>query len=64
MKSETEKKPIRCERCGELLTPSRVKWLELSITDGQYYSTLPDGHLSQGAFPFGANCAKRTTRNK
>lgn len=48
---------ITCERCGEILNPKRIKWLELSITDGNYYETLPENHESQGAFPFGSACA-------
>jgi hypothetical protein len=48
---------IRCERCGEVLNPSKVKWLELSSTDGNYYTTLPINHVSQGSFSFGTTCA-------
>jgi hypothetical protein len=48
---------IRCEKCGEVLKPKNIKWLELSITDGNYYTELPKGHESQGAFPFGTTCA-------
>jgi hypothetical protein len=40
-------------------------WLELSNTDGKYYKidelskrSIPEGHISQGAFPFGSTCAK------
>ena len=50
---------IICERCGEILLPNRVKYLELSITDGNYYKKLPEGHESQGGFPFGLTCAKK-----
>ena len=53
------KQVIRCERCGEILIPERVKWLELSITDGNYYETIPEGHESQGGFTFGSTCAKK-----
>jgi len=56
---------IRCERCGEVLIAKRVVWLELSNTDGKYYKidelskrSIPEGHISQGAFPFGSTCAK------
>jgi hypothetical protein len=52
MKKET----IRCERCGEVLNPKMVKWLELSNTDGNYYKKIPQGHESQGGFPFGKTC--------
>jgi hypothetical protein len=49
---------IRCERCDEILDPKRVKWLELSITDGKYYKVIPTGHESQGGFAFGSKCVK------
>ncbi|MFA5420252.1 MAG: hypothetical protein WC341_17495 [Bacteroidales bacterium] len=56
---------IRCERCGEILKPERIVWLELSQTDGKYYKDVPGGHVSQGAFPFGSQCAKiELERNK
>lgn len=48
---------IRCERCNEKLNPKKVIWLELSITDGKYYSELPEGHESQGGFSFGKACS-------
>jgi hypothetical protein len=51
--------PIRCERCGEILIAKRVVWLELSITDGKYYRNIPEGHISQGGFPFGSTCAEK-----
>jgi hypothetical protein len=51
------KEEQRCERCGEKLKEKNIKWLELSITDGNYYTTLPKDHESQGAFPFGTTCA-------
>jgi len=50
---------IYCERCGEILLPHRIKWLELSMTDGNYYENLPEGHESQGGFPFGSTCSKK-----
>lgn len=49
---------IRCERCGEALKRTQAVWLELSLIDGRYYKDLPDGHESQGGFPFGKTCAK------
>jgi hypothetical protein len=52
MKKET----IKCERCGEVLNPKRIKWLELSNTDGNYYLEIPKGHQTQGGFPFGSTC--------
>lgn len=47
----------RCEKCNRALRPDNTIWLELSITDGKYYYKLPKGHESQGAFPFGPDCA-------
>ncbi len=61
------KNVIRCERCGEILNPERVVWLELSQTDGNYYVEVPGGHTSQGGFSFGQACAKTQlaeTKNK
>lgn len=55
MKSET----IYCEHCNKKLNPSRVVWLELSNTDGNYYNEIPKDHISQGAFSFGPDCAKK-----
>ena len=49
---------IWCERCGEKLNPKTAVWLELSMTDGNYYKEIPDGHDSQGGFSFGKACAK------
>jgi hypothetical protein len=55
---------IRCELCNEILEPKRVKWLELSETDGNYYSPskFPKGHKSQGCFSFGVTCATNLLR--
>jgi hypothetical protein len=50
---------IRCERCGEILNPDKVVWLELSLTDGRYYNEIPHSHKSQGIFAFGSTCAKK-----
>ena len=49
---------IRCERCEEVLKPDNVIWLELSNTNGKYYACVPDGHISQGGFPFGYTCSR------
>jgi len=49
---------IFCERCGEKLNPKTAVWLELSMTDGNYYNQIPEGHDSQGGFIFGKACAK------
>jgi hypothetical protein len=52
-------KKIRCEKCNEVLNPKKVVYLELSNTDGKYYETIPEGHVSQGEFPFGKTCAEK-----
>ena len=52
-----ERNIIRCEKCNEVLRPEKIKWLELSNTDGNYYVEIPDGHQTQGFFPFGTKCA-------
>lgn len=50
---------IKCEKCGEVLKANKVKWLELSSTDGNYYVTIPKDHESQGYFSFGTVCATK-----
>jgi hypothetical protein len=50
---------IKCEMCCEILKPSNVVWLELSNTDGKYYKAIPEGHESQGDFPFGLTCSAK-----
>ena len=52
-----ENKIIRCTKCNEILK-SKIVWLELSNTDGQYYEQIPENHISQGGFPFGQKCAQ------
>lgn len=50
----------KCTRCNRPLTGVRKPvWLELSNTNGQYYGEgrFPEGHVSQGGFPFGEACA-------
>jgi len=58
---------IKCTNCGRPIDPKKIKWLELSITDGCYYTVLPSSHLSQGSFSFGTDCAiselKRTLKS-
>lgn len=56
---KNENQIIRCERCNEKLNPKTAVWLELSMTDGNYYlpSKFPNEHESQGAFSFGKACA-------
>ena len=51
------KNDIYCERCGQPLNSKRVVWLELSETDGRYYTKIPEGHISQGGFTFGKVCS-------
>ena len=55
-----ENQVVRCERCNEKLNPKKVVWLELSMTDGNYYEPekFPSDHESQGGFSFGSACAK------
>jgi hypothetical protein len=50
--------PQKCERCGAKLNEKAIVWLELSQSDGLYYDEIPQGHKSQGAFPFGKDCAR------
>jgi hypothetical protein len=57
-----EKSIIKCERCGQVLNPKKIKWLELSNTDGNYYVEIPKGHISQGSFSFGTDCATEQIR--
>lgn len=50
--------PVFCERCKTRLDPRKIVWLELDQTTGEYIDhELPEGHESQGAFPFGKDCA-------
>lgn len=51
------KKVFKCYRCGEVLTSKKIKCLELSNSDGNFYSEIPKGHVSQGGFDFGIKCA-------
>ena len=47
----------RCTKCNKPLKQGKECWLELSTTDGNYYVKIPEGHQSQGFFPFGIDCA-------
>jgi len=49
----------KCNRCGEVIDGKKAKWLELSNTDGNFYTTLPKSHISQGSFSFGTACATK-----
>jgi hypothetical protein len=60
MKEQT----IWCERCNEKLNPKTAVWLELSNTDGNYYTEIPEGHESQGLFSFGKACSKTQLKEK
>lgn len=55
-----ENQVVRCQRCNEKLNPKKIVWLELSMTDGNYYECekFPSNHESQGGFSFGSACAK------
>lgn len=63
-------KIIYCEKCGDKINPKTAVWLELSLTDGNYYdsNSFPRNHESQGGFSFGKACAKtvlkETKKNK
>ena len=50
----------KCEHCQKELKVGQEVWLELSKTDMMYYHSLPIDHESQGAFPFGKSCAKKS----
>jgi len=52
-----------CENCGRKLIDSKIVWLELSNTDSEYYLEIPEGHISQGLFAFGPDCAKNEIKN-
>lgn len=48
---------VTCTRCGKEIKGEHIM-LELSNTNGHYYhNSIPYGHVSQGAFPFGVKCA-------
>ena len=54
-----------CERCGAILDPGCETWLELDNTTNLYLAegeALPAGHVSQGGFPFGSECAKKANK--
>lgn len=45
---------IICTRCKGSCENFRM--MELSQTDGNFYIFIPDGHISQGHFPFHGLC--------
>ena len=49
---------IHCQRCGERLNPARIVWLDLNNQTLRYSRTEWPAEESQGAFPFGAACAR------
>lgn len=53
---------IYCHRCGERLDDAKATWLVLSCSTGRFYATHEEAAATgcdQGAFAFGAACAKR-----
>ena len=55
---------IRCTECNEILSSKKTVWLELSITDGNFYKEIPINHISQGGFPFGLKCSKKVLKHE
>lgn len=56
-----------CNKCGKVLNEETKVYLELSVTDGNYYipEEFPANHASQGWFEFGPACwEKIVTRNQ
>ena len=53
------KTKLKCEMCGKSLSGKKIIWLELSLTDSQWYKRIPKKPISQGFFPFGSVCAKK-----
>lgn len=55
-----------CERCGEILKPNNIVWLELEQENGLYFekNKFPVNGKSQGLFTFGKTCAKNIIKNK
>lgn len=54
-------KPV-CTRCGQPLARRGVVWLELDQRTGRYLRPgLVEPEHSQGAFPFGRDCARALT---
>lgn len=57
--------PQFCTCCDRPLNPERIEWLELNQRSGDYTALegeCPAGE-SQGWFPFGVACARRTLRS-
>lgn len=54
-----------CTRCGKKVQSHKAKWLELDQTTGLYLGldeALPEGHDSQGGFPFGSECVGKANQ--
>lgn len=54
-----------CRCCDRKLDPKKMVWLELSFRTNRWYpgDTCPPAE-SQGNFPFGAACARKTLRKQ
>jgi len=53
--------PTYCTKCKRLLNPVDIIWLAMDGTTHKYYETpeeIPQGHIDQGGFPFGKDCAR------
>lgn len=51
--------PLFCMRCGELLPPKDVTWLNLNSRTRTFTDKpIRDPKEDQGAFPFDADCAR------
>lgn len=53
-----------CECCGKKLDDAKIVWLELDTRTDEYTSEAVSEEFSQGAFPFGAGCAKKADVSK
>lgn len=53
-----------CECCGKKMDDSKIVWLELDTRTDEYTSEAVPEAFSQGAFPFGAGCAKKADSAK
>ena len=56
--------PTRCTKCDRKLDEDKIVYLELNNFHGTYHKagTVPNSE-SQGAFPFGADCAKKVVKS-
>jgi len=48
-----------CTCCGRPLKESRIVWLELDQRINEYHDGIIPEESSQGAFPFGTDCARK-----